>query len=169
MAKYIIGTPTHLVFFLSQPLKQLSKLPSTCCLQMDSQGERFVAATEELTETLTEFVESRRQMLGQRPAKSGLPFSAMVLKGMNGMVEPMWNGYYKWMSVLGVTTRKEAEDLLKSFGDEKVMKCIEELGAAEAGFRAFATHLDTTLQTEEDKVQYTRGGGYIRSATCSYM
>ena len=72
------------------------------------------------------------------------------------MALPMWNGYFKWLSDLGVTTKKEAEELLNGFGDDKeVSECLEDLHKAEAGFRALAAKLNANLQKEEDKVWHT--------------
>ena len=77
----------------------------------------------------------------------------MALKGMKAMTEPIWSAYWKWLNALGTTTRQEMAAIQKSFGDdEDVLKCTEELCAAEVGFRGVAAQLNTALQKEEDKV-----------------
>ena len=45
------------------------------------------------------------------------------------------------------------EEIQKSFGDdEDVLRCTEELHAAERGFREIAAQLESIVQIEEDKV-----------------
>ena len=119
----------------------------------DSKREKYIAATEELAQALGRMVENAKKMFGQMPPPGSSQFFAMTSEGIKGMAEPLWTAYWKWMNDVGATTRQEVEELQKSFGDDKdVLKCTEELHAAEAGFRGLITQLDTVVQKEEDKV-----------------
>ena len=118
----------------------------------DSQREKYIAATTELAETLSRLLENAKKRFSQMPPGSS-QFGTMVSKGIKGMSDPLWSAYWKWLNALGVTTQQEMEEIQKSFGDDKdVVKCTEELHAAEAGFHGYAAQLDTALQKEEDKV-----------------
>ena len=80
-------------------------------------------------------------------------FASMMGKGTKRMAEPIWSAYWEWLNALGVETRQEMEEIQKSFGDDKdVLKCTEELHAAEAGFHEMAGRLNAALQKQEDKV-----------------
>lgn len=119
---------------------------------MDSQRDKYIAATKELAETLARVVENAKKRFSQMPPGSS-QFAMMVSKGMKGMADPMWSAYWKWLNALGVTTRQEMEEIQKSFGDDKdVLQCTEELHTAETGFRGVIAQLNTALQKEEDKV-----------------
>lgn len=119
---------------------------------MDSQREKYIAATKELAESLAKVVENAKKRFSQMPMGSSM-FSMMMSKGMKRMAEPIWTAYWKWLNALGVATRQEMEELQKSFGDdEDVSKCTEELHAAETGFHEIAAKLNTALQKQEDKV-----------------
>ena len=60
-----------------------------------------------------------------------IPDSAYA-KGICQIIEPTWTGYWKWFEKVGVSSRNEMEQLWSSFGDDKeVLKCVEELHAAE--------------------------------------
>ena len=129
-----------------------NQLHVTCT--MDSKREKYIAATKELAETLAKTVENAKKRFSQMPTVGSSPHSAvMVAKGMRGAAESIWTAYWKWMSSIGAATRQEVDELQKSFGDDKdVLKCTEELHAAEAGFRGVAAQINTALQKEEDKV-----------------
>ena len=61
--------------------------------------------------------------------------------------------YWKWLHTVGVSTRNELEEVKKSFGDDKdVMKCTQELYAAETQFGEMLAKLNAAVQKEEDKV-----------------
>ena len=118
----------------------------------DSQREKYVAATTELAETLSRVVENAKKRFSQMPPGSS-QFAMMVSKWMKDMADPIWSAYWKWLNVLGIKTRQEMEEIQKTFGDDKdVVKCTEELHAAEAEFRGVAAQLNTALQKGEDKV-----------------
>ena len=120
----------------------------------DCQRDKYIAATKELAETLGRLVEGAKERLSQLVVPGSSQFSMVeISKGIIGMAEPLWTAYWEWLNALGATTRKKMEEIQKSFGDDKdVLKCTEELHAAEAGFREIAAQLDSVVQIEEDKV-----------------
>ena len=119
-----------------------------------SQRDKYIAATKELAETLGRLVEGAKERFSQLMVPGSSQFSMIgISKGIIGMAEPLWTAYWNWLNALGVTTRKKMEEIQKSFGDDKdVLKCMEELHSAEAGFREIAAQLDSIVQIEEDKV-----------------
>ena len=120
----------------------------------DSQRDKYIAATKELAETLGRLVEGAKERFSQLLVPGSSQFSMVeISKGIMDMGEPLWSAYCKWLTALRVETRKEMEEIQKSFGDDKdVLKCTEELHAAEAGFREIAAQIDSIVQIEEDKV-----------------
>ena len=130
----------------------------------DSQREKYVTATTELAETLSRLVENAKKRFSQMSPGSS-QFAMMVSKWMKDMADPIWSAYWKWLNALGITTRQEMEEIQNSFGDDKdVIKCTEELHAAEAGFRGVAAQLNTALQKGENKVT-----SYINTKYYSYF
>ena len=118
---------------------------------MDSQKEKFITATKELVGTVTKVVENVKKRFSQMGA--GPQFTMMAAKGLRNMVNPIWTGYWKYLDAVRVNTKQEVEELQKSFGDDKdVLKCVEELHAAEAQFGGLAAQLNAVIQKEEDKV-----------------
>ena len=119
---------------------------------MDDQREIYITATKKLAGTLGKLVENAKKKFSLMPMGSSM-FTSMMGKGIKGMAEPIWSAYWEWLNALGVETRQEMEEVQKSFGDDKdVLKCTEELHAAEAGFYEIAGRLNTALQKQEDKV-----------------
>ena len=120
---------------------------------MDSQREKYIAATRGLVDILKRETEYARQRFSQL---GGLQVSQMmsniVAEGAH-IFRPTVTGYLKWLETVGVSTRKEMEELKKSFGDDKdVLKCWEELLAAETQFVELGAKFNKVVQEEEDKV-----------------
>ena len=119
---------------------------------MDSQREKYIAATKELADSIGKVAENSKKKISHMPLGSSM-VSMMMSKGSKRMAEPIWSAYFKWLNTVGVETRQEMEELQKSFGDDKdILKCTEELHAAEAGIREIGAQLNTALQKQEDKV-----------------
>ena len=118
---------------------------------MATQREKFVVATKELVDSVTKVLENVNKRFGQIGASQFV--TAIAGKGIHNVVDPLWTGYWKWLSAVGVTTREEMEELQKSFGDDKeVLKCTEELHTVEIQFAEFMAKLNAVVQKEEDKV-----------------
>ena len=131
---------------------------------MDSQREKYIAATKELVETLSRSFENTNKRLSQMGEASQLTAMIAQGKGLGNMTYPIWDGYWKWMNDVGATTRKEVEELQKSFGDDKdVLKCTEELRAVEDKFGEMGTKVNAVLQKEEDKVANGMAQAYSQS------
>ena len=126
---------------------------------MDSQRDKFIAATKELVETLTRVVEVGRKefrRIGGHQFSFIVPpsHSAEDAKGIRQIIEPTWNGYWKWLKTVGVSTRSEMEELWNSFGDDKdVLGCVEQLHAVEVQYNELTAEADADVQKEEDKVK----------------
>ena len=122
---------------------------------MELQKEKFISATKKLVATLTRVVEAGRKEFTQI---GGVQFSFIIpeqadAKGIRQIMEPTWTGYWKWLEESGVSTRKEIEQLWSSFGDdEEVLKCVNELHAAESKYNELTAQADADVQKEEDKV-----------------
>ena len=122
---------------------------------MEFQRETFISSTKKLVDTLTRVVEAGRKEFTQI---GGLQFSYIIpdnadAKGIRQIMEPTWTGYWKWLEEVGVSTRNEMEQLWSSFGDDKeVLKCVEELHAAESKYNELTAQADVEVQKEEDKV-----------------
>ena len=122
------------------------------------QREKFISATKKLVDTLTRVVEAGRKEFTQI---GGLQFSLIIpntpgTKGIRQIIEPTWTGYWKWLEEVGVSTRNEMEQLWSSFGDDQeVLRCVEQLHAAESKYNELTAQADTDVQKEEDKVSYS--------------
>ena len=123
---------------------------------MELQREKFIRATKKLVDTLTRVVEAGRKEFTRI---GGVQFSLIIpdsadAKGIRQIIEPTWTGYWKWLEEVGVSTRSEMEQLWSSFGDDKeVLKCVEELIAAESKYNELTAQANVDVQKEEDKVQ----------------
>ena len=122
---------------------------------MDARREKFITATEELVDTLTSVVKAGRKELER---VGGLQFSlispiAADAKGIRQLIRPPSVGYWKWFNTVGVSTRSEMEQLWKSFGDDQgILKCVEQLHAAEKRYNELTVEADVDIQSNEDKV-----------------
>jgi hypothetical protein len=120
-----------------------------------SQREKYITATKKLAGTLGKLVENAKKKFSLMPMESSMSTTMMEkgMKRMPGIGEPVWTAYWEWLNALGVETRQEMEEIQKNFGDDKdVLKCMEELHEAEAGFYEMAGQLNAALQKQEDKV-----------------
>ena len=120
---------------------------------MDSQREKYITATKGLVDALKRETEDARQRFSQL---GGLQLSKImtttIAEGVH-LFLPTVAAYLKWLETVGVSTRKEMEELKKSFGDdEDVLKCAEELLAAETQFVELGAKFNEVVQEEEDKV-----------------
>jgi len=88
----------------------------------------------------------------------GVQFSYIIpdiadVKGIRQIIEPTWTGYWKWLEEVGVSDRNEMEQLWNSFGDDDVvLKCVEELRAAESKYNELTAQANIDVQKEEDKI-----------------
>lgn len=77
-----------------------------------------------------------------------------VESGIRRMMKPVWEAYQDWFVSLGVNTRSEAEQLWKSFGEDRdVQRCVQELLKAEEGYDAVLKKVEADVQQQEDTVQ----------------
>lgn len=125
---------------------------------MELQREKFISATKKLVDTLTRVTEVGRKEFSQI---GGFQFSFIIpdtpgTKGIRQIIEPTWTGYWKWFEEVGVSTRNEMEQLWSGFRDDKeVLKCVEQLHAAESKYNELTAQVDVDVQKEEDKVSYS--------------
>ena len=121
----------------------------------DSRKEKYVTETRKVVAAMTKMVETAEKRFSiLEGASKLLPARMMASKaGSKNMAEPLWNSYYEWMTSVGVSSKKEMEELQKSFGDNQdALKCTKELHAVEAQFTEMMSRMNAMVQKGEDRV-----------------
>ena len=120
---------------------------------MDKKQRQFVAETQKMIGVLKLAVEESEKQYGEVGAVQFSRNSGSPERGMRRLMEPVWQAYHDWFVSLGVKSRSEAEQLLKSFEpDEDVQRCGRELLQAEEAYNAFTKKVDVEIQQRENTV-----------------
>ena len=120
---------------------------------MDEKKRVCVAETQKMIDVLKLAVEESEKQYEEVGAAKFTRNSGSPEMGMRRLMDPIWEAYYDWFVSIGVKSRSEAEQLLKSFEPDKdVQRCGRELLQAEEAYNAFTKKLDTEMQQREDTV-----------------
>ena len=124
---------------------------------MDSRGDKFVAATNQLVDDLRRTIDKAKETFSGRENGQSLSESEMSFEKLATVVpvigEPAWTACWEWMKAIGVSSKQEAEELAASFDkdDKEVSKCMEELKTVEEQFDELPTALDMIIESLEKK------------------